>query len=70
VRKDGIHQVRVNMPFAQKGEIGLFRKDSDLIVQVGTLRRHIGLPTSMSGMEPSGARLENNVLVVDMKGVA
>ncbi len=70
VHKDGIHQVRVNIPFAQKGEIGLFRKDSDLIVEVGTLRRHIGLPTSMSGMEPAGARLENNVLIVDMKGVA
>ena len=70
VRKDGVHQVRVNMPFAQKGEIGLFKKDSDLIVEVGTLRRHIGLPTSMSGMEPSGARLEDDVLVVEMRGAA
>jgi arsenite/tail-anchored protein-transporting ATPase len=68
VRKDGVYQVRVHMPFAEKGEIGLFKKDADLVVEVGTLRRHIGLPTSMSGLTPAGARLEDNVLVVDMKG--
>jgi arsenite-transporting ATPase len=70
VRTEGVYQVRVHMPFAQKGEIGLFKKDEDLIVEVGTLRRHIGLPTSMSGMAPAGARLEGDMLVVDMKGAA
>ena len=70
VRKDGTYQVRVHIPFAQKGEIGLFKKDTDLIVEVGTLRRHIGLPTSMSALEPASARLEDNVLVVEMKEAA
>jgi arsenite-transporting ATPase len=70
VRTNGVYQVRVHMPFAQKGEIGLFKKDEDLVVEVGTLRRHIGLPTSMSGMTPAGARLEGDMLVVDMKGAA
>jgi arsenite-transporting ATPase len=70
VREDGVYKVRVNMPFAEKGEIGLFKKDDDLIVEVGTLRRHIGLPTSMRGLTPSGARLEDRVLVVEMKGAA
>ena len=70
MRTEGVYQVRVHMPFAEKGEIGLFKKDEDLIVEVGTLRRHIGLPTSMSGMTPAGARLEGDMLVVDMKGAA
>jgi arsenite-transporting ATPase len=70
VRKDGTYQVRMHMPFAHKGEIGLFKKDDDLVVEVGTLRRHIGLPTSMSGLIPAGARLEHDVLVVEMKGAA
>jgi arsenite/tail-anchored protein-transporting ATPase len=68
VRADGMYQVRLHLPFAAKGEIGLFKKDDELIVEVGTLRRHIGLPTSMSALEPAGARLEDNVLVVEMRG--
>jgi arsenite/tail-anchored protein-transporting ATPase len=67
VLKGGIYQVRVHIPFAQKGEIGLFKKDDELIVEVGTLRRHIGLPTSMSALAPVGARMENDVLVVEMR---
>ena len=65
-----MYQVRIQLPFAEKGEIGLFKKDDELVVEVGTLRRHIGLPTSMSALEPAGARLEDNVLVVEMKGAA
>jgi arsenite-transporting ATPase len=68
VRKEGVYQIRLQMPFAQKGEIGLFKKDDELIVEVGTLRRHIGLPTSMSGLAPAGAHMEDNVLVVEMRG--
>jgi arsenite-transporting ATPase len=67
VRKDGHYQVRLHMPFAQKGEIGLFKKDDELIVEIGTLRRHIGLPTTMSALTPSGARMEDNMLVVEMR---
>jgi len=70
VRENGVYQVRVHMPFAEKGEIGLFQKDEDLVVEVGTLRRHIGLPTSMRGLKPASARLEDDMLVVEMKGAA
>jgi arsenite-transporting ATPase len=68
VRNNGAYQVRLRLPFAQKGEIGLFKKDDELIIEVGTLRRHIGLPTSMSTLEPASARLDGDVLVVEMKG--
>jgi arsenite-transporting ATPase len=40
------------------------------VVQIGTLRRHIGLPTSMAGLAPSKASLEGNVLTIDMSEVA
>jgi arsenite-transporting ATPase len=69
-RKDDAYQVRLHMPFAQKGEIGVFKKDDELIVEIGTLRRHIGLPTSMSPLSPTGAHMENDVLVVEMRGSA
>ncbi len=64
---DGHYEVRLKLPFAAKGEIGLFKKGDELVVEIGTLRRHIGLPTSMASLNPSRARLEDRVLTVEMK---
>jgi len=50
-----------------KGEIGLFKKGDELVVEIGSLRRHIGLPTSMAGLAPARARLDNQLLTVEMK---
>ena len=66
---DGHYQVSLNLPFAVKGEVGLFKKGDELVVEVGTLRRHIGLPTSMAGLSPGRAKLENKVLTVEMKEI-
>jgi len=64
---DGKYQVRLNMPFAAKTEIGLFKKGDELVIEIGTLRRHIGLPTSMAALLPAKARLENRTLIIEMK---
>jgi arsenite-transporting ATPase len=64
---DGRYEVRIALPFATKGEINLFKKGDELTVEIGTLRRHIGLPTSMSALAPARARLDNGVLTVEMK---
>jgi arsenite-transporting ATPase len=66
-KHDGHYEVRLQLPFAAKGEVGLFKKSDELVVEIGTLRRHIGLPVSMAGLSPSRAKLENNVLTVEMK---
>ncbi|MBV9503471.1 MAG: ArsA family ATPase [Acidobacteriia bacterium] len=67
VKSNGNYAVRVQLPFAVKGEVGLFKKGDELVVEIGTLRRHIGLPTSMANLSPSHAKLENRVLTVEMK---
>jgi arsenite-transporting ATPase len=64
---NGIYEIRVHLPFATKGEVGLFKKGDELVVEIGTLRRHIGLPRSMAMLLPGRARLENQVLTVEMK---
>ena len=66
-KEDGHYQVRLHLPFAAKGEIGLFKKGDELVVEIGTLRRHIGLPTSMAALSPGHAKLENKVLTIEMK---
>lgn len=64
---NGVYEIRVLLPFATKGEVGLFKKGDELVVEIGTLRRHIGLPRSMAALLPARARLENTVLTVELK---
>jgi arsenite-transporting ATPase len=66
-KQDGRYEVRLVLPFAVKGEVSLFKKGDELVVEIGSLRRHIGLPTSMAGLSPGRAKLENKVLTVEMK---
>ena len=66
-KQDGHHEIRITLPFAAKGDVGLFKKNDELVVQIGTLRRHIGLPISMAALTPGKARLENKLLTVEMR---
>jgi arsenite/tail-anchored protein-transporting ATPase len=66
-KRNGMYEVKLSLPFATKSEVGLFKKGDELVVEVGTLRRHIGLPRSMATLVPSRARLESGVLTVEMK---
>jgi arsenite/tail-anchored protein-transporting ATPase len=66
-KRNGIYEIRVLLPFATKGEVGLFKKGDELVVEIGTLRRHIGLPRSMAMLSPSHAKLEKGLLTVEMQ---
>src|SRR5690349_21255178 len=66
-KQNGCYEIRLQLPFAVKGEVGLFKKGDELVVQVGTLRRHIGLPTSMAALTPGRATLQHKILTVEMK---
>jgi arsenite-transporting ATPase len=66
-KRDGMYEVRLRVPFATRGEVGLFKKGDELVVEIGTMRRHIGLPRFMVTLVPARARLENRVLTVEMK---
>jgi len=66
-KRDGHYEIQLLLPFAAKGDVGLFKKGDELVVQVGTLRRHIGLPTSMAALSPARAKLENRMLTVEMR---
>jgi len=66
-KRDDHYEVRVMLPFATKSEVGLFKKGDELVVEIGTLRRHIGLPTSIAGLSPGKAKLDNRVLTVEMR---
>jgi len=60
------YEVRLGLPFTEKVEIGLFKKDDELVVEVGTIRRHVGLPTSMAALVPRKARLDGRKLIIEL----
>ncbi|MCC6390040.1 MAG: ArsA family ATPase [Bryobacterales bacterium] len=66
-KEEDHYEVRLQMPFTEKKEIGLFKKDDELVVEIGSLRRHIGLPTTMAALAPVRARLDNGVLTIVLK---
>ena len=67
VREGDHYEVRLDLPFAEKGEIGLFRKQDELVIEIGTIRRHVGLPTTMASLTPVKATLFGRKLVVEMR---
>ena len=66
-RVDDHYEVRLDLPFADKAEVGLFKKDDELVVEIGTVRRHVGLPTTMTALQPVKARFEGRKLIVEMR---
>jgi arsenite-transporting ATPase len=65
-REEDRYEVRLELPFTEKAEIGLFKKDDELVIEVGTIRRHVGLPTTMAALVPRKARLDGRKLVIEL----
>jgi arsenite-transporting ATPase len=66
-KQNGRYVVQLRLPFAKKSDVDLFKKGDELVIQIGTLKRHVGLPTSMAHLVPRKARLEHDTLIVEME---
>ena len=56
--------LNVKLPFVQKDYIDLFKEKEDLVVRIGSFKRHVFLPRALSNRKPTQAKLENNVLSI------
>ena len=66
---DGHTVLRLRMPFAERGDVGLKKVGSELVVTVGHEKRTIILPSALARQRPSGARLEGGSLEVSFEDV-
>jgi arsenite/tail-anchored protein-transporting ATPase len=57
-------ELRLELPFADKGDIALKKVGLELVVSVNGHKRTIVLPTSLAASRPSGARFDEGRLVV------
>jgi len=70
VRRGLSTQVRVLLPFAERGSVSLARHGDELVVTVGSCRRLISLPTGLRSADVAEARLTDGALVVRFENSA
>jgi arsenite/tail-anchored protein-transporting ATPase len=61
---DGHAELRLDLPFARKGDVALRKIGLELVVRVDGQKRTIVLPGALAGYEPTGASLREGSLVV------
>jgi len=61
---NGRAELRLDLPFARKGDVKLKKIGLELIVRVDGHKRTIALPNAMSGYKPTSANLEAGSLTV------
>jgi arsenite/tail-anchored protein-transporting ATPase len=60
----GRAELRLDLPFAQKGDVALRKIGLELVVRVDGQKRTIVLPGALAGFRPTGAALRDGSLVV------
>jgi arsenite/tail-anchored protein-transporting ATPase len=56
--------LRLDLPFAQRGDIALRKIGQELVVRVDGQKRTLMLPPALAGHEPAGARFADGALHV------
>ena len=67
-RQNGHNSIRLHLPFVAREEIDLSKVSDELIIKIGNFRKNIILPRSFAKLEPTGAKLEEEELVIDFGG--
>jgi len=65
--RDGRAELRLDLPFADKGDVKLSKLGLELIVRVDGQKRTIALPGSLAGFKTAGAKLGDGSLVVEFE---
>jgi arsenite-transporting ATPase len=67
VTENGRATLRVNVPFAEKGDLGLKKIGLEVVVRVGGQKRTIMLPPALAAYSASGARLDDGTLEISFE---
>jgi arsenite-transporting ATPase len=65
-KADGKYYLHLRLPFVSSNDIQLFKKQDELIIRLGSIKRHVSLPPRMARCEPLGARISGGELIVTL----
>jgi arsenite-transporting ATPase len=68
IKEDGDYQLRMKLPFVEKQEVELNKISDELIIRVGSYKRHVLLPRQVAASKSLKAKLEDQHLLVHFKG--
>jgi arsenite/tail-anchored protein-transporting ATPase len=66
--EDGRAELRLDLPFASKGDVALKKIGLELVVRVDGYKWTIVLPGALAGFKPTSAKLADGSLVVGFEG--
>ena len=68
VKENGEYRLRVKLPFIAREDIELVKLSDELIVRLGSFKRHILLPRQVAAAKSVKAKLEGEYLFIYFKG--
>lgn len=63
-QRNGHMTLKIKLPFVTKDYVELTKEEGDLVVRIGSFKRHIFLPRTLVGRKPAKASLNDNVLAI------
>ena len=61
---EGVYTLKIKLPFVEKENIDLFKEEGDLVIRIGSFKRHVFLPRVLYNRKPAQAKLESNTLAI------
>lgn len=58
------YELKMKLPFITKDYIDLFKDEGDLVIRIGSFKRHVFLPRSLFLRKPAGAKLDGDILTI------
>ncbi len=68
LKEDGHYRLEIRLPFAAKSDVELNKVSEELVIRVGSFKRHILLPRQMAVSQSITASLEGQDLSIIFKG--
>jgi arsenite-transporting ATPase len=63
-KKDGNYSLQLSLPFAAVGEVQLTQAEGEIVIRVGSFKRHVPMPRSMQPLRADGALLREGKLTI------
>jgi arsenite-transporting ATPase len=67
-KKDGAYCLKLKLPFAGKGQVELNRVSDELIVRIGSFKKHLLLPRHVAASKSVKAKMEEEYLNICFEG--
>jgi arsenite-transporting ATPase len=65
--EDSAHTLKVRLPFAEKEHIDLYRETNELIIRIGSFKRHVPLPHKLLKSRVTSANYRDDYLIIRME---